>query len=311
MMQVGDGPEGQPTEGVVTLDDIADAMIGEQETPDESEEGEESEESEEVEATEEEESDEEEEQEDEPTVTIKVNGKDVELKQSELVEMAQKGADYTQKTMAVAEERKVVEAERTQAQQYRQQQEQAFSETVNRLQAFTQYLEANIGEPPSIDILHTQGSDVYLAHKEQHEHRRAQFSQAYQALGQAQQEAQRQRQAWIVEQANATEKALKDSLPGWNDNTLDELAAYASKLGLTPQSADVAFLQKGFWEMANKAKAYDAIQAQKAQMKPKAQLAKVDKPKAKNPTGKTAERAKRESAFYKNPSVDALADLLR
>ena len=61
------------------------------------------------------ESDDEDEQEEEATVTIKVNGKEVSLKQSEVIEMAQKGADYTAKTMALAEERKAVDAEREQA----------------------------------------------------------------------------------------------------------------------------------------------------------------------------------------------------
>jgi hypothetical protein len=310
-MLVGDGHDGQPTEGEVTLDDIADAMVGKPETPDESDKDEESDEAEGDEAPEDEDSDEDEEQEDEPTFTIKVNGKDVVLKQSELIEMGQKGADYSQKTMAVAEERKAVEAERAQATQYRQQQEQAAQEASERLQALATYLQSQLGEPPGIELLHTQGSDVYLAHKEQYEHRRAQLQHAFQAQQNAQQDAQLKRQARIAEQAEATEKALRDTLPGWNDEMLNTLAGYGRDFGLTPDIAGDAFVSKGFWEVLHKAKAYDAIQAQKAQMKPKAQLAKVDKPVAKNQTGKVAERAKREAAFNKSPSVDALADFLQ
>jgi hypothetical protein len=62
--------------------------------------------------------------------------------------------------------------------------------------------------------------------------------------------------------------------------------------------------------MAHKAKAYDAIQARKAEMKPVKQLTKVNKPAAANTTGKQAERSKREADFNKNPSVDNLARLL-
>lgn len=51
-------------------------------------------------------------------VTIKVNGKDVELTYDEVLENASKGMDYTRKTMELAEQRKTIE---TQAQQMQQQ----------------------------------------------------------------------------------------------------------------------------------------------------------------------------------------------
>lgn len=250
--------------------------------------------------------------EEESTFTIKVNGKDVSLKQSEMVEMAQKGADYTAKTMALAEERKAVEAEREQARGYREQKQQALTETVASLQAFAGFMESQLGQPPSIDLLHTHGSDVYLAQKEQHEHRRAQLGQAYQAIQQAQQEAQRERQAWITEQANATEKALRDSLPGWNDDTLHALADYAGKHGITPQSAGEAFVAKGLWELLHKAKAYDALQVEKAALKPKAPLAKVQKPAASNQPNRAAlKQAEAIKRYNANPgSIDALASLI-
>lgn len=316
MSMVGDGPEGQPTEGVATLTDLAD-MAFEAEAPEEESDGDadegEGEESPEVEGedeSEEEESDEADEEE-EPTETIKVNGKDVTLKKSELIEMAQKGADYTQKTMAVAEERKAVEAERAQVSQYRQQQEHALQETVSNLQAFAGFMETQLGEPPSIDVLHTQGSDVYLAHKEQYEHRRAQLQQAYQAIQQVQTEAQRKRQAWMVEQANETEKALRETLPGWNDDMLNELAKYGGGYGLTPEVAGEAFVSKGLWEVLHKAKAYDAIQAQKAQLKPKAQLPKVHKPTGNNqPNRGEARRTEALKRHKAKPSINTLADLM-
>src|SRR5574340_754521 len=50
--------------------------------------------------------------EDDPLVTIKVDGKDVEVKLSELKNGYQRQADYTRKTQAVAEERKTIDAER-------------------------------------------------------------------------------------------------------------------------------------------------------------------------------------------------------
>lgn len=313
---VGDGPEGQPTEGVATLTDLAD-MAFESEAPEEEAEGDadegESEESPEVEGEdepEEEESDEADEEE-ESTETIKVNGKDVTLKKSELIEMAQKGADYTQKTMAVAEERKAVEAERAQVTQYRQQQEQAAEQAAERLQALANYLQAELGEPPSIELLHTQGSDVYLAHKEQYEHRKAKLNQALVAQQNAQQDAQLKRQARIADTAAETEKALRETLPGWSDEMLSTLAKYGHDHGLTPEAAGEAFVSKGFWEVLHKAKAYDAIQAQKAQLKPKAQLPKVQKPTGNNqPTRGEARRTEALKRHKAKPSISTLADLM-
>jgi hypothetical protein len=310
-MQVGDG-ESQPTEGVVTLDDLADAMVAEDETaPDESEEGEESEESEGSEAKEEEaEETEEEEEQEEPTFTIKHDGKEVTLKQSELVEMAQKGFDYSQKTMAVAEERKTAESVKAQAEQYRQQSETLLQDQLNRLQAIAEYAKAQVGKPPPIELAQ-QDAYQYLAQKELYESRQGQLQQALQAIQQTQDQAQLQRQAWIQQQADETEKALRDTLPGWNDETLTEYAKYADGLGLNPGTVELAFVQKGFWELIHKAKAFDALQAKKAELKPTAKLAKVAKPVAQNQPAKAAERVKREQAFNKNPSVDSLAEFLR
>jgi hypothetical protein len=247
--------------------------------------------------------------EDEPTVTIKHDGKDVTLKQSEVVELAQQGFDYTKKTMAVAEERKAVEAKRTEVDQLRKHHEDALTATLDRLNAFQKYMQAQIGEPPPITLAQ-EDSYAYLAAKQLYEDRKGQLEQAQKAIGNVQTEAQRIRQAQMSEQADATEKALRDTIPGWNENTLSELAGYLGQNGLTPQNAEAAFVTEGLWTLAHKAQAYDAIQAKKLTMKPTEKLAKVVKPAANNVSSKTANRAKREAEFDKNPSVDALANLL-
>jgi hypothetical protein len=87
MSMEGDGPQGQPAEGSDPMDALAAALEPKAESeeapnPDESA-NEEAEESEEVEAEEGEAEDEE--GAEEPTFTIKVDGKDVSLKQSELI----------------------------------------------------------------------------------------------------------------------------------------------------------------------------------------------------------------------------------
>lgn len=309
MTMTGDG-ESQPVESGDALDDLADALSPQKEEAESQDEAEEEAEESEEESEEEEAGEEEEEEGEQKVFTIKHDGKEIQLTEAELIAKAQQGVDYTTKTMAVAEERKAVQAEREHVKSAREQVDTQLTETNARLQAFTQYIEANIGQPPDVSLL-DYDTAAFLRQKEQYEARRGQFQQVFEATQQLQAEQARQRQAWIMERAAETEKVLANTLPGWSDNTLNELSGYAKELGLTPDTVHEAMLSPGFWQLAQKAKAYDAIQAKKAEMKPTQKLAKVAKPTAVNTSGKVAERAKREAMFNKNPSVDALADLLR
>lgn len=309
----GDGPEGQPGEGVTTMTDLSAMLDGGEESeegaPEESEQGEEEapEESEEVEQPE---GEDDEEKQDEPTFKLKHEGKEVELPQSEVVELAQKGFDYTQKTMAVAEERKAVEAARGQAEQFRQQYEQTLGQSVGQLQALERVLTESLGSPPPVSLAQDDVA-LYIAQKEQYEARRGQLAYAREAIAQLQDEQARSRQAWIAQKSQETETALKSTLPGWNEKSLNELVDYAGKYGLGPQNFDHAMLEKGFWEMANKAKAYDELQEKKAQIKPVSQPAnKVAPAQAKNQPSQLAKRQDAMKRHRANPSIKTLADLL-
>lgn len=309
--------ERQPVEGVSTLDDLAGEMdqveveelpevedeAGEAETPDSEDEAEESEESD---------SDEQDdsEGEDEPVFTIKIDGKETTVKQSELIELGQKGADYTKKTMAVAEERKAVEADKAKVAEIRQQGEQALTETLNRLQAYTQFMESQVGAPPPISLLE-QDSRAYLLAKEQHEARKGQLQQASAEIQRLTEAQHRQRQATLLQAAESTERELKDTLPGWSDKSLAELTDYIAESGLKPELNE-AFVSKGLWVMAHKARAFDALQAEKAKLKPVSKLSKVQKPSATNQPVKRSDikRKEAEQKYHSNPSLDTLAGLI-
>ena len=307
--------ETQPGEGALSLSDLADQM--DEESPeleeeagalDESE-GEESDESEEVEGSEEGD-DAEDEQQEEPTVTLKHDGKEVTLKQSEVVELAQQGFDYTKKTMALAEERKTVEQTQAKAAEVWQQNMTALEQTEDRLQAFVQFMETQVGTPPPIEWAQ-QDAAYYLAQKQLHEDRKGQVEKALSAVENVRQEAQRTRQALISETAAATEKALRDTLPGWNDTMLNDLGEYLGKAGLSAQISPEFFVQKGLWELAHKAKAYDQIQAEKAKLKPKNELKKVAKPsQSHTPNRADAKRTEAMKRYQAKPSLNTLADLM-
>jgi len=140
------------------------------------EEGEQEEEQEE--AAEEEESAEEESSE---TFTIKHDGKEVTLSKAELIEMSQKGFDYTQKTMHVAEELKQVETRAQKLAEVETQQKQASEQLVANMDALADFLQSELGEAPPISLAQTNSSE-YLVLKEAHEIRKGQLNQLWQEL---------------------------------------------------------------------------------------------------------------------------------
>lgn len=312
MSMEGQG-ESQPTEGVHTLSDLVGMQDdGDTQAEPEQEDGEgEAEEVEELESGESDEGEQEageEGQDDDPTVTIKHDGKEVSVKLSEALNLAQQGFDYSKKTMALADDRKAVEAIKSQAEGLRQQHEQALNQQIQQLQALQEFIQSELGAPPDVSLASEDAAE-YIFRKELHDRRAGTLQQAMHRAQQLSQEAQRQRQAWIEVQADETYKALQDTLPGWNDEMLDGLAQYANGLGLNPKNADLAFVQKGFWELAYKAKAYDALQAEKAKIKPVAKPPKVVKPGAANQSNlETRQEAWRK---HKNePSIGSLAALM-
>ncbi|MEF2156397.1 hypothetical protein V3390_09205 [Luteimonas sp. FXH3W] len=299
----------QPSE---TLDDILalDSEESEEEVLEDEEvtetEDSEAEESEDEESPE----DEDEDEQDDPTVEIEHNGKVVNLKQSELKELAQKGFDYTQKTMALAEERKAFDTERTQVSNQRQHYESRVEEASQALQAAYQFAQASLGEAPDPSLAY-ENSGYYLELKAQHEARQAQLGSIAQMHQQLTQQAQRERQETLQRRGVAAEADLKGSLEGWNDAMAEDLAQYAANNGLAPHEVDAPYVTAGFWKLLAKAKAYDTLQATKANIKPTKTIAKVAKPKAA--PGRQPEalrRANAEKAFSAKPTIHNLANLL-
>lgn len=303
--------ESQPAEGVASLDSLANMLDSEGAAPDESDGGDaadESEGSEQSEEAEGEESEQAEEQQEEPSFTITHDGKEVTLKQSEALKLAQMGFDYTAKTMAVAEERKALEPIKAQAEEFRQRSEQAHNEAVGRLTAIVDFMQAELGDPPPVEWA-SQDAGLYIAHKEQYESRKGKLEKAHNALQQMQQEQARQRHAALTQQITETQKALKDTLPDWSSAKEDELAAFVGELGLSPKESDMAFWKPGFWQMAHEAKAYRALMAEKAKLKPVSSLPKVIRPGNPQPP-QLAKHQEAVKAHRAKPTLDSLANLL-
>lgn len=238
-------------------------------------------------------------------------GKEVRLKKSEVLELAQKGFDYTKKTMALAEERKALEPVKQQYQERLTQHEQALTETMHRLQTAADFLESELGQPPSTDLA-SYDAGAYIAQKEAYQARVDKLRNTYGQLQHLEQQQNQLRQSQLLEKANETEKYLVEHLPGWKDapeKSLAELNSYIKEYGLSPETTKEAYVEKGLWELAHKAREYDRLMERKATLKPKAELPKVNKPAANhNPTNVRQQEAMKR--FKQKPSLDTLAGLL-
>ena len=172
----------------------------------------------------------------EQTVTIKVDGKTVELTQEQLADAYKNGlrqADYTKKTMEAAELRKSAESERARAFQERQQ----YAENLNRIAV---QLEGVLQNQPDLSALLESDPVEYLKQTHLLQQRQAQLNQVYQ-----------QRQALAeqarAEQANAFQNHLQQQqqellakLPTWKDSEKaaaerEALKAYLRKEGYQDQ----------------------------------------------------------------------------
>ena len=314
MAMVGDGPEGQPTEGVESLSQLGEMFGEDEDTPEESAQDEGDEDSEVDEAEEEGAEDaEDEEQQDEPTVVLKHDGKEVTLKQSEVVELAQQGFDYTKKTMAVAEERKAVEAERSQVRQIQTEVTQHREQAINDLRVLHAFVEDQIGPPPDISLA-AQDAHQYLVQKEWHDGQRAKLGQVSQALQTLLQQQEAEKATRLAEKQRNVERQLLDTLPGWKDAPAEkfkEATDYLTGIGLTSESVGDAALEVGFWQLAHKAREYDRLMAEKSKLKPKEQMPKVSKPGASNPVSKpAAAKARKLEAHNRAPSLSTIGDFL-
>jgi len=154
------------------------------------------------------------EEEDDPTVTVKIDGKAVEVKLSELKNGYQRQADYTRKTQEVSEVRRAAEAEFVKAQQERQ----TYAQNLQRLQIQT---EAALQQQQTTDwqaLLETDPVE-YLKQQRIAQEQQARLSQVY-----AEQQRVQQQDAYEAEQRQAQHlqdqrEQLLAKIPSWKDET--------------------------------------------------------------------------------------------
>jgi hypothetical protein len=217
--------------------------------------------------------------EDDPTVTVKIDGKDVEVKLSELKNGYQRQADYTRKTMEVSEQRKAAEAESQKARTERE----AYSKNLQTMQV---QLEAALQQQQQTDWAKLLESDPVEYLKQQHlaQTRQATLQQVYaeQQKAQAQQQAEQEqaRASYLAQQ----QEELLAKLPDWKDEAKAKaertaLRDYLLNSGYDKQTVDSITDAKAV-VLARKAMLYDRImdKASAAAKKVSTLPTKVEKP---------------------------------
>ena len=177
---------------------------------------------------------------DDEKITVEIDGKMIELTKAQIAESHKNGlrqADYTQKTMAVAEARKAAEAETAKAQTDRHNYATALQR--NALQ-----LEAVLEQQKQIDWEALISADPVEAMRQQHllTKRQEAYQQTQQQLQAIDQQNQAERSQQALAHRETQQQELLAKLPEWKDPVKAAAESTAIKTYLKAQGFDDAAL---------------------------------------------------------------------
>ena len=175
---------------------------------------------------------------DDERISIEVDGKTVELTKAELADAYKNGlrqADYTQKTMAVADARKAAEAETEKAVQERQ-------GYVRDLQKLSVQLEGALEQQKQINWDELISTNPVEAMKQQHlmQQRQAAYQEAQQRLYTINQQSQAEQAQELAKFRESQQQELLAKLPNWKDPEKAQAESAAIKTFLKTQGFDDA-----------------------------------------------------------------------
>lgn len=258
--------EGQPEESTEELEATSEV---------ESEEAEYSEESEPVEEV-------------KPRYKAKVGGEEVEVELDELINGYQRSKDYTQKSQALAEQRKAIEAERQHLEQVKQER-QAYA---HKLQALDSFLsQQNKGE--DLEVLKETdpiGYAVKVAEQSQREKQLAVVRAEQQRIAQQQQaEHQQSLQNHLKSEAEKLASVIPELATPKGDAIRKEIREYAKSVGWSDQELASVYDHRAVLTLY-KAMKFEQLQKGKPETLKKVQQApKMLKPGTSTPNAKSSQ----------------------
>ena len=213
------------------------------------------------------------------TYTVKIDGKDTEVTEDELLSGYSRQADYTRKSQVLAEQRKKMDEELAATQQERQQYQ-------SQLEQFKIQADSKLEEFKSVDWTKLKEEDPmeYALKRDQYrelqENKRL-VAEEQQNLAQKQQEEMRTK--WNEELAKQKE-IMAQRLPEWNDpekgpKLKQNIKSFALKKGFTEQEVD-SLIDARSVDVLHKAMMYETLLEAKISQKKTKVVPKVQKPGA-------------------------------
>jgi hypothetical protein len=201
-------------------------------------------------------------QEDEPSYVVKAAGEEKEVPLSELIKGYQLGADYTKKTTEVAEQRKLVEAERAAIEEAKY----ARDSYAQRLQAIDNFLTSQM---PQEDLNSLKENDpigyaVKIAELSEKKEQLQAIRAEQDRIAQVQQSeyAQAMQQRVQQEAAKLAQILPEFSDPAKGDNFRKEIRSYGKSLGFTDEELSNVYDSRHVVTL-QKAMMYDKLQKSK------------------------------------------------
>jgi hypothetical protein len=214
----------------------------------------------------------------EPKVyTVKIDGKDTQVTEDELLSGYSRQADYTRKSQVLAEQRKKIEEELSATQQERQRYQA-------QLEQFKTQADSKLEEFKSVDWTKLKEEDPmeYALKRDQYrelqESKRTVDEEQQTLLKQQQKEAQ---QKWQEELARQQE-VMSQRLPEWNDpekgpKLKQDIKAFAMNKGFTEQEVNTLIDARSV-DVLHKAMMYENLLAAKIANKKAKVVPKMQKP---------------------------------
>ena len=280
----------------LSVNQAANAFIGLMGSDDGAEDGQPEEQSEELEANGEVESEEAEysEESDKPVEEVKprykakVGGEEVEVELDELINGYQRSKDYTQKSQALAEQRKAIDSER-QHLEYVKQERQAYAQKLQALDSFLS--QQNKGE--DLEVLKEIDPIGYAVKVAEQSQREKQLSVVRAEQNRIAQQQQAEQQQNLQNHLKVESEKLSSMIPELStpkgDAIRKEIREYAKSVGWSDQELASVYDHRAVLTLY-KAMKFEQLQKGKPETMKKVQQApKMLKPGTSAPSGKSAQ----------------------
>jgi hypothetical protein len=226
-----------------------------------------------------------------PTYRVKVGKEEVDVPLDELIKGYSRTSDYTKKTQEVAEQRKVIEAERARIQEAAVLRDQ-YAQRLSIIEQMLQQPEPDLSQLKETDPI---GYAVAVAEQTERQKQLAAVQQERARLAQQQQSEQSER----LKAHLATEAAkLREAIPEWQDEVKGEIIKkeireYAKSVGFSDQELSQVYDSRAVTALY-KAAQYDKLMRGKIDATKKVtQAPRMLKPGTSTPETRQTEQSKK------------------